>query len=108
MRRLLPILLGLSACASAPTPEEDFNLAMAARDATQALMLLNRAIAAQPRPEYLTERARIRLALKQPLQALEDYEAALRSTPSDALGALPRAQRDWLGLEGDWQSVQGD
>ena len=43
----------LAACATGPTPEEDFNLALSAHDAAQALRLLDRAIAARPRPEYL-------------------------------------------------------
>jgi tetratricopeptide (TPR) repeat protein len=92
MRRWCFILLGLAACAPAPTPGEDFNLAMSTRDATRALELLDRAIAVQPRPEYLIERARIHLALQQTREALADYDAALQVTRSDALGPLPRAR----------------
>jgi len=92
MRHEFLLLLGLAACAPAPSPEDDFNLARSTHDSTQALTLLDRAIAAQPRPEYLTARARVHLALQQPREALADYDAALRGTPPDALGSLPRAR----------------
>lgn len=92
MRPALFFVLGLAACAPAPTPEEDFSLALSTRDAAQALMLLDRAIAAQPRAEYLTERARIHLALRHPDAALADYGAAIQGTPADALGSLARAR----------------
>lgn len=92
MKPFLLLALGLAACGPTPTPEEDFSLALSSHDATRALTLLDRAIAAQPRPEYLTERARIHLALQQPGEALADYEAAIRATPADALGSLPRAR----------------
>ena len=92
MRLPLVFVLSLTACAPVPTPEEDFSLALSMPDATQALTLLDRAIAARPRPDYLTERARIHLALQHPDAALEDYGAAIQGTPPDALGSLPRAR----------------
>jgi len=92
MRLPLVFVLGMAACAPARTPEEDFSLALSTREATLALTLLDRAIAAQPRPEYLTERARIHLALQHPQAALADYGAAIQGTPADALGSLPRAR----------------
>lgn len=91
--RLPPlVLLGLAACASGTRPEEDFHFALDSRDPAQALRYLDRAVLAEPRPEYLTERARIHLALQQRSEALEDYTAALLRTPADLLGAVPRAR----------------
>jgi len=92
MRLSLIVVLGLAACAPTPTPEQDFSLALSTRDATLALTLLDRAIAARPSPEYLTERARIHLALQHPDAALADYEAAIQGTPADALDSLTRAR----------------
>jgi tetratricopeptide (TPR) repeat protein len=90
--RLAPLLLlGLAACASA-RPEEEYNLALSSQDPARALAHLDRAIAAQPLPQYFTERARIRLVLQQRNEALADYTSALERTPADDLGSVPRAR----------------
>jgi tetratricopeptide (TPR) repeat protein len=87
------LVLGLAACAAATTPDQDYNLALYSRNASEALRYLDRAIAADPRAEYLTERARIHLALQQRSEALADYQAALERTPKDEpLVALSRAR----------------
>jgi len=92
MRTLAFLSLALGACASGPTPEETFNLALSTRDPAQALKLLDRAIAARPIPEYFTARARLHLALHQRSEALADYGTALDGTPADLFGTVSRVQ----------------
>ena len=91
MRPATLVLLGLAAC-SAVRPGEEFNRALSTPDPAQALAHLDRAIAAEPLPEYYTERARIHLALRRRPEALADYAEALKRTPPDELGSAPRAR----------------
>ncbi len=90
MRPAALLLLALAACASA-RPGEEFNRALSTPDPAKALAHLDRAIAADPRPEYFAERARIHLALRRRPEALADYAEALKRTPADELGSTPRA-----------------
>ncbi|MBV8879740.1 MAG: hypothetical protein JO332_07250, partial [Planctomycetaceae bacterium] len=71
------IVLTLVSCAPASVPEDDYRQALSTRDSREAIRLLDRAIAAEPRADYYVERARLRLALQDPRAALADYSAAI-------------------------------
>jgi len=90
MRVLAVLALGLSACAAASTPEADYAQALATRDPRQALALLDRAIAAKPRPDYYAERARIYVARQDLKSAVADLDAALALTPDEQLAGPSR------------------
>jgi len=95
MKRLA-VLLALSSCTPDLTPaqeaELDYRLAITSRDRANTLKHLDRAIAANPRPEYYAQRARVRLSMQDERAALADYSAGIALNPADPSLAVPRAE----------------
>lgn len=111
MRPLVPLVLVLASCASEPVAvspaDQEYRQALACRTAQEALPHLDLAIQADPRAEFFVARAGVRLSLKRPQEAVEDFTQAIRRRSSDpvlrvsrgsvlfALARYPQAEEDF-------------
>jgi tetratricopeptide (TPR) repeat protein len=95
MNRFAVLMLALAACSPALAPEKeaalDYQRALDSPDKAQALDLISRAIARNPRADYYLIRASLQQSLQKPDAALADYSSALKAGAGEPLPGFQRA-----------------